>query len=453
MSGRRKIKKWASVAAAAVFLLTGCASGEVHDSNEAETVLTTAAVTEAVTEISAETSAAETEPVQTTATTAITTTAATTTTAAQSEPAEEETPDPSAEVYAKAKHVNGLRFDPTDKKGVYEIKGLADDMYGMEFHNGIALVFGYIEGSEKEYEFDGKYYGNCTIHAYDIKRGLLLGETDSRSTGYYCYSEDLCGAFDGGFYSCEGNKARLFDIGMNVTAEFTLPARKCTKIWVSRDGRYILLNEKGSPTRLYDTANRREVELSQNVKALSVLARSNGYFDIIDKKDRRFRINAGGKVVPFGTMPMPDYYHNTLDLLRGKVLDLTPAGICLRDPERKTAKLVEYQPDKIQYIMYADERYITFCDDNNDTQVIDIKSGMISEAIGQGSYWVSGSNPDGSFVFFDGDEKTRDVTFMLAVPSELEYKKKAEIRQVDLTRSTAPFRTRARTSPARCTSR
>ena len=420
------------IASAAALLMAGCASGGEAPAVTAQTTASSVSTTTTT----AQTAAPETE----------TTTAAAAAIAASSTKPETETapatesipsmtaavqePDANAEVYAKAKHINGLRYDPTDTDGVYEIKGLAEELPDMEFHNGIALVFGYIKGSEKEYEYDGRY-GNCTIRVYDIDRGLLLGETDSRSTGYYCYNDELCGAFDGGFYSCEGNKARLFDIGMNVTAEFTLPARKCTRIWVSSNGRYILSNEKGSPTRLYDTREKRETELSQRVKAASVLARGEDYFDIIDKKDRRFRITAAGEVTSLGTMPVPDYYRDTFDLLEGKVLDLVPAGLCLRDPCSSSARLLEYDPLKVQYVLCADDRYITISDENDDTRVFDMERGRISEPLGHGAFSAGVNAHDSSFVFFDGstDGKQR---YLLAVPSEMKYKKKVTVKQLDL---------------------
>ena len=405
---------------AALALLAGCASTEIPKLGGSETTtaqVTTAAVTVVTT--AAETTSVTAPPVTQapeTTTTPVTTAPVTT------------TADPVLAVYSAAKHVKGLRLDPTDTDGIYEIKDLPEDNPDIEYHNGVALAFTYSRKKKKKKSAEINY----TIRAYDLRQGLLLGESDTKTTGYSCYSPDTCGAYDGGFYSCVGNKVRLLDVGLNVTDEFTLPVAECSRLWMSPGGKYILCNEKRGPSRLFDVEKRCEAEMSVRVKAASVIASSADSFDIVNTKSERFRVMGSGSVMRYGKLSFSDIYLDVMNDLDGTIIDLAPAGLFIRKPHLSTIRLIKYPPSNIHYILSLDDRYVAFADENDKTRIFDLETGMLSEEIGSGVYAARGKDKDGSFVFLDNENWEGKTRYLLTVPSEVKYESEPETAELDL---------------------
>ncbi len=479
MKKKRSILTGRIIALITAVMLTGCA--ENIDTRETSTAApqTTQTVTAA-----AETSAASAAPPPRKETAAVTIAAT-----AAAAPTPPEKPDPTAEVYAAAKPLEGLKLVPASKQGVYKLVGLPEKEPELEYHHGTVVAFECVKTelkiktdseadsesetesesqadsesktdndshvdsvsktesesqtdsesktesesqadseseSDGEKEDGGLMLETFNIRIYDMQKSLILGETDSITTGYYPYNWETCGSFDDGYYSCMGNKFRIMDIGMNVRSEFELPLSSCTRVWVTDSGRFILCNSRRGPSSLFDAETQTEISLSRNVKAAGVISKSGDTFEIITAKGERFTITGGGEVTSLGILEIPAYYRESLAELSGRVIDLVPSGLCVREPAEGTALLADKLPEKISYIIAATKRYITYTGENGKSRVIDLEAGKVSEEIGKGKYAMRGDSLDDDFIFYNGSR------YCLAVPSELKYEQTIGTTGLDL---------------------
>lgn len=346
-------------------------------------------------------------------------------------------------VYSEAKPAPGLKLVQTKKKGIYALKGLDEKTNTARYVNGLIIEFvsdepqdttDFVTDLDEDFTQSG-YFLNEHLRIYDLDRQLILAEKDSRETGIYSFREQCCGAFEDGFYSCIDDTARFFDLGLNVQKEFKIPVSECEGFVVSDDKRFALVNGTKGRSVLFDVENETAVEMSKGVRAVTLIGKGDGYFDVANTKSERFRIMTTGEVMPLdgagsGWLPWE---------LKGvcSAAETSPAGLYVLDIAESAAQLFDYPESKVSWTDYADKNCVMFTDSNQRSRFIDRRTGGISGGLFTSYPYICGTDSKGRVLLtaFDEvnfDEDSAADCFRMIIPDELEYAKKLGSRTLDM---------------------